>query len=336
MKIIVDAMGGDNAPGALISGAAMAAVDFDVTVVLVGRGEEILLSMKELGLEDIPTGVEIANATEVVDMHDDPGAVIRAKKDSSLVVGMNMLHNGEGEAFLSAGSTGAILAGATLLVKRIRGVRRAALAPVLPCADGHRIIVDSGANTDCTPEYLLQFAYMGAAYAKHVLGKPNPAVGLLNIGTEDTKGMQLQRDSYVLLKDAHSAGKLNFIGNVEARDVFFGELDVIVCDGFSGNILLKSMEGMAMYLVRQLKEVYARNFKTKLGGFLVKKHIHAMKKAMDYTEVGGGVLLGVQKPVLKAHGSSDAKAIRNAIGQAVKMAGSDFVKEIETHIAAGE
>ncbi|MDR2605834.1 MAG: phosphate acyltransferase PlsX [Oscillospiraceae bacterium] len=325
MKIILDAMGGDNAPLAPVEAAALAASALDTDVVLVGRGEEILKAMTQLGMSDIPQRVEITNANDVIDMHEDPTNAIRTKRNSSMVVALNMLKDGEGKALVSAGSTGALLTGATLIVKRIKGIRRAALAPTLPSAAGTRIIIDSGANIECTPEMLLQFGELGYAYAKNVMEKASPKVGLLNIGEEDTKGTPLHKSAYALLKECKS---INFIGNVEARDVFLRDVDVIVCDGFSGNVLLKSLEGMGLYMSKLLKEILTKNARTKLAAAMVKKDILAMRRQMDYAEVGGSILLGVQKPVIKAHGSSDARALFNAIGQAVKCANSGFINDI--------
>ena len=230
MRILIDAMGGDNAPNAIVQGAIDAAAEFDVQIVLVGRGETILKSLSDLGLDTLPKGIEIANADDVVDMHDDPANVIRTKKDSSMVVGLRMLAEGEGDAFISAGSTGALLSGATLIVKRVKGIRRAAFCPEIP-TDNKTLLVDCGANSECTPEFLLQFAYLGTVYAEQVQGKTNPTVGLLNIGSEDTKGTALQKESYVLLKKAHEQGLINFVGNVEARDVPLGAVDVVVQTG---------------------------------------------------------------------------------------------------------
>ncbi len=239
MKIILDAMGGDHAPQAPVLGALQAVKDFGAQVTLVGRGEEILKVMKDNGIHDLPEGVEIANAEEVVDMHDDPANVIRKKKDSSMVVGLRMVAEDQGDAFVSAGSTGALLSGATLIVKRVKGIRRAAMGPVMPNkAGGKTVILDCGANAECTPEFLLQFGLVGSLYAKKYLGVENPKVGLLNIGTEDTKGTPLQKEAYALLTAAADKGILNFVGNVEARDVPLGAVDVVVCDGVAGNGLL--------------------------------------------------------------------------------------------------
>ena len=242
-------MGGDLAPEAPVLGAIDAAKDFGAEITLVGRSEEILEVMRKNGYNDLPKGVEIAGADDVVDMHDDPGTVIHKRKNSSMVIGLRLLADGQGDAFVSAGSTGALLTGATLIVKRVKGIRRAAMGPAMPNKKGgNTVICDCGANAECTPEFLLQFGLVGSAYAKKKYGIENPKVGLLNIGTEDSKGTQLQRDAYALLTDASQKGLLNFVGNVEARGVPLGDVDVVVCDGFSGNVLLKSIEGTAMFV----------------------------------------------------------------------------------------
>ena len=331
MRIILDAMGGDNAPLAPVMGAMQAAKDFGAQITLVGRGEEILEAMRKQGIHDLPAGIEIANADEVVDMHDDPANVIRKKKNSSMVIGLRMLAEGQGDAFVSAGSTGALLSGATLIVKRVKGIRRASMGPVMPNkAGGKTVMVDCGANAECTPEFLLQFGLVGSLYAKKYLGVANPKVGLLNIGTEDTKGTQLQKDAYALLTDAANKDLINFVGNVEARDVPLGAVDVIVCDGFSGNVLLKSIEGTAMFMGSLMKnKIFKRNFFSKIGYLFCKPGVDEVMKMMDYREIGGTQFLGIKKPVIKAHGSSDALAFRNAIKQATDAANSDISDELE-------
>ena len=323
MRILIDAMGGDNAPNAIVQGAIDAAKEFDVQIVLVGQGAAILNSLSSLGLDTLPKGVEVANADDVVDMHDDPATVVRARKDSSMVVGLRMLANGEGDAFISAGSTGALLTAATLVVKRVKGIRRAALCPELP-TDNKALLIDCGANAECTPEFLLQFAFLGSLYAKKVQGKANPTVGLLNIGAEDTKGTALHKEVYGLLEKAHEQGLVNFTGNVEARDVPMGAVDVVVADGFSGNILLKTMEGTATFMAGMMKSMFKKNIMTKVAALICNDGIKSFKKRMDYREVGGTMMLGITKPVIKAHGSSDARAIRSAVKQAMEVAGSDF------------
>ena len=332
MKIIVDAMGGDNAPQAPVMGAVEANREYGVGVILVGRGETILKVLEDNGIKELPAGVEIAHASEVVEMCDNPATAFREKKDSSLTVGLYLLKSGEGDAFVSAGSTGALLSGATLVVKRIRGIRRAALAPVVPTGNGGAVLIDCGANAECPPEYLLQFAYMGSYYAEHVLGRPEPRVGLLNIGVEPSKGTSLQTAVYPMLVEAGKAGRINFVGNVEAREAVEGAVDVIVCDGYSGNIFLKTMEGTGLYLVRELKGVFTKNLLTKLAAVLVSGGLKQMKKLLSSSEVGGTALVGISKPVIKAHGSSDAYAIKNAVRQAKQYVSSGIIESITENV----
>ena len=333
MKIILDAMGGDNAPEAPVLGALEAARDFGTEITLVGRGEEILAVLKKHGIENLSEGVDIANADDVVDMHDDPASVIHKRKNSSMVVGLKMLADGQGDAFVSAGSTGALLTGATLLVKRVKGIRRAAMGPAMPNkAGGKTVILDCGANAECTPEFLLQFGLVGSLYAKKQLGVENPRVGLLNIGTEDSKGTELQKQAYTLLKEASQQGLVNFVGNVEARDVPLGAVDVIVCDGFAGNVLLKSIEGTAMFMGSMMKKMFKKNLLSKLGYLLCASGVKDMMKLLDYREIGGTPFLGIRKPVIKAHGSSDALAFRNAVKQAADAASADISAELEAEL----
>ncbi len=333
MKIIIDAMGGDHAPEQIVLGALQSAKEFGVQIVLVGRGEEILASMRSHGWDTLPAGVEICNAEDVVDMHADPAEVVKQHRGSSMVLGLKMLADGEGDAFISAGNTGALLSAATLVVKRIRGIRRAAFAPVIPIGN-ESILVDAGANAECTPEFLLQFGCMGSFYAKKAQKKENPRVALLNNGAEDSKGDSLHKEAYRLLQNAADEGLINFIGNVEARDVLNDAADVIVADGFSGNVLLKSVEGTAMYMSGLIKQVFMRNILTKLGYLLCKRGVQDMKKSMDYREVGGSVLIGIGKPVIKAHGSSDARAVRGAVRQAITAVESGFCEDIRANVAA--
>ena len=331
MKIILDAMGGDHAPEAPVLGAFEAAKLYGAQITLVGRGEAILEVMRKHGIADLPNGVDIANADDVVDMHDDPGSVIHKRKNSSMVVGLKMLSDGQGDAFVSAGSTGALLTGATLLVKRVKGIRRAAMGPAMPNkAGGKTVILDCGANAECTPEFLLQFGIVGSLYAKKNLGVENPKVGLLNIGTEDSKGTPLQKEAYALLTQANEQGLINFVGNVESRDVPLGAVDVVVCDGFSGNVLLKSIEGTAMFMGSLMKhKIFKRSFLSKLGYLLCKPGVDEVMGMLDYRTIGGTQFLGIKKPVIKAHGSSDALAFRNAVYQAQTAAECDFSGELE-------
>ena len=334
MRIILDAMGGDNAPQAPVLGALQAARDFGAQITLVGQGEKILTVLRENNIADLPDGMEIANADEVVDMHDDPANVIRKKKNSSMVIGLRMLSEGQGDAFISAGSTGALLSGATLIVKRVKGIRRAAMGPAIPNkAGGKTILLDCGANAECTPEFLLQFGLVGSLYAKKYLGIENPKVGLLNIGAEDTKGTPLQKEAYALLTQANEKGLLNFIGNVEARDVPLGSADVVVCDGFSGNVLLKSIEGTAMFMGSLMKhKIFKRNIFSALGYLFCKPGVKEVLKMLDAEETGGTQFLGIKKPVIKAHGSSGERAFRNAVKQAMDAAQSDMAQELEQQL----
>ena len=333
MKIIVDAMGGDNAPQAVVEGALEAHKARGLDIILVGRTADILRAVEVSGEKTLPAGVEIRDASEVVEISDDPATAFKRKKDSSLTVGLQLVKEGAGDAFVSAGSTGALLAGATLLVKRIRGIRRAAMGPVIPTAEGRAVLCDCGANAECTPEYLLQFAYLGNYYAKRVMGLERPRVGLLNIGAESEKGDSLRQETYALLTQAGKAGRIHFIGNIEANEAMMGGADVLVADGFTGNIMLKSLEGTAKFLLKELKKMFYSSTKTKLAAGLVKGNLKDMKQVLDPGEVGGTAFLGISKPVIKAHGSSDARAIHNAILRAAEYAESGLIADIEANIA---
>ena len=332
MKIIVDAMGGDNAPQAIVQGALDAHKKHGVDILLVGRAADVLRAVEACGEKTLPAGVELKDASEVVEIADDPATAFKMKKDSSLTVGLNLLKAGEGDAFVSAGSTGALLSGATLLVKRIRGIRRAAMGPVIPTFGGRAVLCDCGANAECTPEYLLQFAYLGNYYAKRVLGVEKPRVALLNIGAEEEKGDTLRHETYALLQAASEAGRLRFTGNIEASDVMMGGADVVVADGFTGNVMLKSLEGTGKFLLKELKKMFLSSTKTKLAAALVKSDMADMKKLLDPSEIGGTPFLGISKPVIKAHGSSDARAISNAVLRAKEYAESGFIADIEANI----
>lgn len=332
MKIIVDAMGGDNAPLEIVRGALEGHRAHGVDIVLVGRADEVLKALEACGEKTLPAGVEIKDAREVVEIADDPATAFKMKPDSSLTVGLKLLRDGAGDAFVSAGSTGALLAGATLVVKRIRGIRRAAMGPQIPTLKGPAILCDCGANAECTPEYLLQFAFLGSFYAQKVCGIPQPRVGLLNIGAEEEKGDTLRHETYELLRQAGQAGRLNFVGNIEANDVMLGGADVVVTDGFTGNVMLKSLEGVGKMLLTQLKNVLLANTKTKLAAGLIKGDLGALKKQLDPAETGGTPFLGISRPVVKAHGSSDARAISNAILRAKEYAESGFIARIEENI----
>ena len=328
MRIIIDAMGGDNAPQEIVKGAVRAHRELGVDVTLVGREDAVRECLRQEGCDDI----EIVNATEVVTMEDDPSTATRRKKDSSMTVALNLLRDGRGDAVVSAGSTGALLTGATLIVKRIKGIRRAAMAPVLPAGEHGIMLIDCGANVECTAEYLLQFAYMGSFYAKKMMGCDNPRVGLLNVGTEDTKGGELQHQAFALLKQAGDEGRINFVGNVEGTGVFDGAADVVVTDGFTGNVLLKATEGTIKFLMKSLKGVFYKSTKNKLAAAVLKNDLTAMKKSMDVNEVGGTAFVGISKPVIKAHGSSNADALFAAVRQAKAFVDAGVIEDINRNI----
>ena len=326
MKIIIDAMGGDNAPQEIIKGALRAKHELGIDLILVGQEEAIRASL--------PAGedVEIVDAREIITMEDDPSTATRRKKDSSMAVSLRLLKEGAGDAVVSAGSTGALLTGATLTVKRIHGIRRAALAPVLPAGEHGVMLIDCGANVECTAEYLLQFAFMGSFYAQKLMGVPEPRVGLLNVGTEDTKGGELQHQAFDLLQQAGRQKRIRFVGNIEGTDVFSGNVDVVVTDGFTGNVLLKSAEGIIKFMMHSLKDVFYRSTINKLAAAVLKKDLAAMKKSMDVNEVGGTALVGISKPVIKAHGSSNEASFFAAIRQAKQFAESGIIDDIIANI----
>ncbi len=323
MKVIVDAYGGDNAPLEVIKGAAEARAEYGFDIVLVGNEEEIRRIAEEQKLS--LSGIEIVHTTDVISMNDIPKTVLREHKDCSMAVGLRLLAEGGGDAFVSAGSTGALLMGATFLVKRIKGVSRPALAAIIPSDKGPFMLLDSGANLDCRPEMLFQFARMGSLYMSLVMKKGEPAtVGLLNVGTEEHKGSDLQHETYALLKDSD----MSFVGNVEARDVPAGAADVIVADGFSGNVLLKTLEGTVGMLLGYVKQIFYTNLLTKIAALFVKPYLNGLKSKLSTEEHGGAPLLGVAKPVIKAHGNAKARAIKNAIRVAAEFSRAGVIEKI--------
>ena len=329
MRIVVDVMSGDNAPLELIKGACESAKENPtVEYTLVGDETRIREEAKHCGL-DI-SRFNIVHAEDVITMEDDPMCVTRSKAGSSMSVGLRLLANGEGDAFVSAGNTGALFTGASLIVRRAEGVRRAAIAALLPM-DPPLLLLDSGANISVTPEYLEHFAVMGAAYMKKIHGIESPRVGLLNNGTEECKGTELQRETYKMLGES---GLINFVGNVEGNMVMNNACDVLVTDGFTGNILLKSIEGMGKMMLGIMKGLFYKNIKTKLGGLMVKSSVGEIKKKFDPKEHGGAPILGIAKPVIKAHGSSDARAFKNAIRQAIFCAENKVTEEISADMKA--
>ena len=331
MKILLDAMGGDNAPDSVIKGAINAINQINSDVILIGVQDVIEKKVKEFygkSLQEISNRLYIKNATEIIKMEDGPTDSIKHKKDSSMVVGFNMLKQGEGDVFISAGNSGALLAGATLLVGRIKGIDRPALAGILPAYKSRLILIDSGANTNCKPLNLLQFAQMASIYIKNTFGVKSPRIGLLNIGTEETKGNELTKESYKLLKEKSKDLNINFVGNVEGREAFSGKIDAIVTDGFTGNIFLKAVEGLGKFVKTSLKENLAGNIISKILAIPVLPSMKKFSKAMDYKSYGGALFLGVKKPVVKAHGSSDDKLFEYTIKQAEAFVNNKTVEKL--------
>ena len=323
MKIIVDGFGGDNAPLSVLKGSEMAVKEYGVEIIVTGDEEKLNAVAKE---NDISLdGITFVNAPDVITMDDDPFTILKEKSGCSMAKAFSLLKDGEGDAFVSAGSTGAIVIGANFIVKRIKGIKRAALATVVPTLTGCYMLMDSGANLDCKPETLTNFGIMGSIYMNKIIGIESPKVGLVNVGTEDTKGGDLQKGAFALLKEA----PVNFIGNIEARDIPAGVADVAVADGFTGNVILKLTEGLASMFGKKIKGMFLDGITGRLSAVMMVKKIKAFKKSMDYTEYGGAPLLGVRKPVIKAHGSSNPKAFKNAIGQAIKFANQGLIPEIE-------
>ena len=331
MKILLDAMGGDNAPDANIKGAVQAISKVKAEVILIGKEEIIRSKIKEFygkEMEEISGRLKIRNAEETIEMEDQPTVAIRHKKDSSMVVGFRMLKEGEGDVFISAGNSGALLTGATLIVGRIKGIDRPALAGILPAYGSQLLLIDAGSNTNCKPINLLQFAQMSSIYLKNTYGIKDPAIGLLNIGTEETKGNDLVKESYKLLKENSKKLGINFVGNVEGRDAFSGEIDAIVTDGFTGNVFLKTTEGLGKFVKRALTENLKRNLLTKIAAIPSLPAIKRFSKAMDYKSYGGALFLGVKKPVVKAHGSSDELLFEYTIIQAEKFVDNKAVDKM--------
>ena len=326
INVIVDAFGGDNAPDAVIEGSILAVQNLGVKVTLVGDEKLINEAAEKHNL--VLTGIDVVHADTVFDIHEEPTEIIKSGKNSSMAVGLGFLHDGKGDAFVSAGSTGALVVGATFIAKRLKGVKRAALAPIMPAKDGYFMLLDGGANTQCRPEALVQFGLMGSAYMEKVMGIKEPRVGLLNIGAEETKGRELEIETYRLLEKS----PVNFVGNIEARDMPFSKCDVLVADGYTGNIALKLYEGMGLYFGKTLKNMLTKNLKTKIAAGLLLDQVNEFKKKMDYSEVGGAVLMGIQGTVIKAHGSSDGKAFYNAIRQAKECVETGVSERISSYL----
>lgn len=327
MKIIVDAFGGDHAPLEVLKGCAQAQEEYGVEIILCGDENKIRDCAREHGI--VLDDMSIIHAPDVIPVEAEPTTLLKEYANSSMAVGMKALKNGEGDAFVSAGSTGALVVGASLIVKRLRGVRRVGLATVIPNGNKYYMLMDSGANAECRPEMLAQFGIMGSVYMERLKGVKNPRVGLVNIGSEETKGLELQLEAFKLLQKA----PLNFIGNVEARELPLGGCDVAVADGFTGNVVLKLTEGMAKFFSNELKGMFLSSFKTKIAALLMRSSVAKFKKSMDYKEHGGAPLLGCSMAVIKAHGSSDAKAFKNAIRQAKEYVDNHVIDEMQSALS---
>lgn len=331
MNIIVDAFGGDNSPLAVIEGCAMAVEKLGVEVTLAGNEKIIKDTASEHNIS--LDGIKIIHADSVIDIHEEPTEIVKSRSDCSMAVGLKYLSEGGGDAFVSAGSTGALVVGATFIAKRIKGIKRPALAPIMPSDKGYFMLMDGGANVDCRPEMLLQFALMGSAYMESVMNVKNPKVGLVNVGSEETKGRDIEHEAYIRLSQSD---KINFGGNIEAREIPDGDFEVIVTDGFTGNVILKLYEGMGMYFAHTLKGMLKSSLKSKIAGMLILDKVQDFKKKLDYSEVGGAVLMGVSKPVIKAHGSSDAKAFYNAVRQAKQCVDGKVIDKIKDNLAGSK
>jgi phosphate acyltransferase len=326
MKIVVDAMGGDNAPEAAVEGAVMAAREYGTEIILTGLSNQIHEILNRLD-PDHHFPIQVVHADEVVEMHDSPSKVLRSKRKSSMKIGLDLVKEGTASAFLSAGNTGAVLAYSTIVLRPLNGVDRPAIAIQLPTLKGNAILLDAGANVDCKNTQLFQFGIMGHVFAECILGKKNPRVGLLSIGEEDGKGNEIVKEAFQMLKTSH----INFIGNVEGKEVYRGNADVIVCDGFTGNVALKISESLAEMIGTNLKRMFQSNLFSKLGYLLLKPKLDEFKKKVDHSETGGAPLLGINGVVIIAHGSSTPKAIKNAINRARELS----EKNINAHIREG-
>ena len=329
MRVVVDAFGGDNAPFEIIKGASDASIEYGTEITLTGNEEKIRQIISDNGLK-FHGELKIVNTDDIITMHDDPTSLMKAHSASSMALAFKELAEDRADAFVSAGSTGALVVGGTLMIKRIKGIKRPALAGMIPSPNGHYMLMDMGANAECKPEMLCQFGIMASVYLENVEGRKNPSVGLLNIGTEDSKGGELQKAAYALMKEA----PINFAGNIESREMPKGVCDAVITDGFTGNIALKLIEGSAATLFGLIKSALYKNLKNKLAALVVKNDLKAVKKIMDSTEVGGAPLLGVRKTVIKAHGSSDAKALKNAVRQAVRFTETGVIDKISASVEA--
>lgn len=331
MRIVLDGMGGDNSPLETVMGAVLAVKENENIEVIITGDENKINEILENSADKFPERIKVVPTTEIVENEDEPISAVRTKKDSSLVKGLHIVADNEADAFVSAGNTGAVFTGATLIIKRINGIKRSALAPLIPTIKGKAIIVDSGANAECKSEYYPQFALMGSVYSSCIYDNKNPKVGLINIGTEHHKGTHTVVEAYNLMKENEH---INFIGNVEAREVLFGAADVYVSDGWSGNLVIKSIEGTVAALMTVLKDVFKTNLLTKLAAAIVLPKLKKAMKKFDAKEAGGALIIGLKAPAVKAHGNSDRTAIKNAIIFANKCAEEKISQKIEELVKA--
>lgn len=330
MKLIVDGFGGDNAPNEILLGCAQAMGELGVEILITGDEARLAAAAKELGITESFRKMEVLSCPQVITMEDDPISIVKAKSESSMAVGCKALAQGKGDAFASAGNSGALVVGATTIVKRMKGIKRVCFAPLLPKMEGFFMISDGGANVDCRPEMLLQFGLLGSEYMKKVMGIPSPRIGLANVGSEEHKGDELRHEAYALLRDCPS---LHFVGNVEARDIPYDGADVVVCDGFTGNMLLKMYEGVAMAVMDKIKGVLTSGLKNKLAAAMVYNDMKALKKTMDYNEYGGAPIMGAARPVFKIHGSAKAGTVKNALRLTRDFVASGFIEEMGVLLA---
>lgn len=328
ITVAMDAFGGDNAPDEVIKGAEKAVKAYGVGIILCGDENKIKERMKALGISE--NNITVRNADGVIKIEDNPTDIRKSKLKSSMGTAFQLVKNGEADAFISAGSTAALVVGGTTLIGRIKGVKRPSLAPIIPSVNQSYILLDGGANVECRPEMLAQFAVMGSVYMDKIMNVQSPRVGLLNVGTEDEKGRELELEAHKLLSES----PVNFTGNIEGREAALGGCDVLVTDGFTGNIYLKTVEGMGKFMKISLKQLFFKNIGTKIGAAFTMKGIKALSAKMDYRETGGSPLLGTAKPVIKAHGSSDARAFKNAVRQAKEFIENNVIEEITSTLAA--
>lgn len=324
IRIAMDAFGGDNAPDEVIKGAEMAVKAYGVEIILCGDETKVKERIKALGVSE--NGITVRNAEGVIRIEDNPTDIRKAKLNTSMGVAFQLVKNGEADAFISAGSTAALVVGGTTIIGRIKGIKRPSLAPIIPSVNQCYILLDGGANVECRPEMYVQFAVMGSVYMDKIMNVQSPRVALLNVGAEEEKGREQDREAYTLLKET----PVNFIGNIEGREAALGGCDVLVTDGFTGNVYLKTVEGMGKFMKVSLKNIFFKNIGTKIGAVFTMKGIKELSKKMDYRETGGSPLLGTAKPVIKAHGSSDALAFKNAVRQAKEFIENRVIEEISS------